>query len=83
MAVELCGLEIGGLQDMAAVAREDVRLESITLFATATISGPSRQVFSHPLFAVLLFMVFARVAASLCPSAFSLQVALSCPLRNR
>jgi hypothetical protein len=72
-----------GLQDIAAVASEHVRFVSISLLATATLSCPTCQVESHPLFTMLLFIVFAHVAPSLCPSALSLQVALSWPLRTR
>ncbi len=83
MSVDWSGLQV--FAAVAVVASEHVRLVSITLLATATTSTsrPERQVSSQPLLAVLPFIVLERVAASLCPSALLLHVALSCPLRTR
>ena len=76
-----CGW-VGGLQDIAAVASGTNWLVSTTFITTSLLSRPGCQV-SHPLFSTLPFIVFALVAASLCPSAFPLQVALLCPTVTR
>jgi hypothetical protein len=52
VASQVVGVGWVGLQDSVSVASEHVRSESKTLLATATLSRPTHQVVSHPLFTV-------------------------------
>lgn len=61
MAVQVDGVMVGGLQERAVHVVNDGIKVSLTYVAQ---SRPNCQV-SHPLFFVLPFMVFARVAVSL------------------
>ena len=64
---------MGGLQVETEVAKGNSMFKA--MLATCGPTGPGCQL-SHPLNALLPFIVLARVAASKCPGAFALQVPL-------